>query len=461
MKTKSLLAVFFVSLLPGLLAGQDAEALSQACDAGDIPSCDNLGLRYEAGLDVTQDLARAVSLFQRACDGELMLGCNHLAGMYRTGAGVTQDLGIAASLYERACDGGMMEGCANLGMSYERGDGVAQDVVTAVSLYQRACEGGVFWTCNRSGIALDPDAGVASAGGFRIAALVVDAETGNPLNEAIVDLPDLGIRVITDESGRVEFGALPPGPHRIKAERVHYQPMVGDLLVPGNREVMIPLDLTTLDDPGAPGRIVGRVLEGGRAYGVSSVDITVLSPTPVRTLSGPLGRFDLTDLEPGLVEVRFERLGYAPRTATVIVQPDRTVEISASMSARPIELEPIEVVVRSRMLERNGFYLRTPFGAQLTRTQIEALNPSFTSELFRRIRVASVRVDRGRVIGRSGCRMTFFLNGMEMDDWDFETIPPQWLEGIEIYQGMLIPIQYRRSTLPPYRELCGVVLFWT
>ena len=68
MNSKSLLVVFFASLLPGPLAGQDAETLSQACDAGVIQSCDALGLRYEAGLDVTQDLARAVGLFQKACD---------------------------------------------------------------------------------------------------------------------------------------------------------------------------------------------------------------------------------------------------------------------------------------------------------------------------------------------------------------------------------------------------------
>ena len=132
MKGKYLLVIFFVSQLPGPLAGQDAAELSQACDAGDMQSCDDLGLRYESGLDVTQDLERAVSLFQRACDGELMLGCNHLGSMYRTGAGVAQDLGTAVSFYERACDGGMMEGCANLGISYERGDGVTLDVATAM-----------------------------------------------------------------------------------------------------------------------------------------------------------------------------------------------------------------------------------------------------------------------------------------------------------------------------------------
>ncbi len=137
MKGKSLLVVLFVSLLAGPLAGQDAVALSQqACDAGDLQSCDDLGLRYGGGLGVTRDAARALSFFQRACDGGVMLGCTH-SGIFlqRDEEGITQDLESALFLFERACDGGEMLGCANLGVSYERGDGVIQNQGRAVSLY--------------------------------------------------------------------------------------------------------------------------------------------------------------------------------------------------------------------------------------------------------------------------------------------------------------------------------------
>ena len=459
MKGKYLLVVLFVGLMPGPLAGQDAVVLSQqACDAGDMQACDDLGLRYESGLDVTQDLARAVSLFQRACDGELMLGCNHLGSMYRTGAGVVQDLGTAVSLYQRACDGGMMESCANLAISYERGDGVTADVATAASLYRRACEAGVTWTCSRTGIVDGPVAGVASASGFRIATLVVDTETSDPLGEAIVELPELGIRVITDGSGRVEFGELPRGRHAIKVERVGYLVMEGVLLVPGVREVMIPLDQITLGNLQAPGRVVGRVMEGGREYGVSDVGITLLTSPPVSTLSDGQGRFSLTDVEPGLVEVRFERLGYAARTTTVIVQPDGTVEINASMSAQPIELEPIAVVVRSRRLERNGFYERGHLGDQLTRSEIVALSPIVVSSLFRGLFRTSVMI-RQRLdgtpylTGRRDCELRVYLDDFPMDDWDFDSIPPDWLEGMEVYQGLFVP--------PRYYPDCGVLLLWT
>ena len=528
---KHLLAVFFVGLLPGPLAGQDAEALNQqSCDAGDFVICDMLGVRYETGVGVTRDQARALSLFQRACDGEVLLGCTHLGLMYENGVGVTPDLASAVSLYERACNGGEMLGCANLGVSYERGEGVAQDPARAVSFYEQACGGGemlgctnlgsmyrtgrgvtedliaavsLYWracdsgmmlscinlavsyergegvgqdvagaanlylracesgltlACDRIGVTFEPAAVVASADGFLRAGWVVDTETEDPLGEAIVEVPELGIRVITDASGRVEFPNLPRGRHRLTVDAVGYERMEGDLDVPENRAFLLTLDRSTLTDPDAPGRIIGRVLEGGREFGVADVEITVLTSTPRSTLSGPQGRFDLTGLETGLVDVQFERLGYAPRTATVIVQPDKTVEIAASMSARPIELDPITVVVRSRALEVNGFYMRSRLGGgnRLTRADLMEIDPIYISDIFRRL--PGVRVENGQILGRmtgfgQTCNLRIFLDGVPMEGWDFDSIPPEYLEGMEVYQGLAVPIQYGPA--------CGVVLLWT
>ena len=538
MRGRFLLAVLCVSLSPGALAGQDAETLNQqACDAGDLAVCDQLGVRYETGEGVIQDQARALSLFQQACDGGLLLGCTHLGlmfgsgagidrdpatagflyeracdggdllgcahlgvsyergegvtrdpvqavnlyerscgggemlgctnlgSMYRTGRGVTVDLGAAVSLYWRACESGLMLSCVNLAVSYELGEGVAQDLATAVNLYLRACESGLTLACDRIGVTYEPAAAVASADaratspdGFGRAGWVVDSETNDPLSEAIVRIPELGISVISDVLGRIVFPDLPTGRHRLHVEAVGYERMEGDLDVPDDRAFQLGLDRTTLADRDAPGQIRGRVLEGGREFGVADVEITVLTSTPRSTLSGPLGRFSLTDLETGLVEVRFERLGYASRTATVIVQPERTVDIAASMSARPIDLDPIRVVVRSRALEQNGFYLRENVGggSRLTREDLMAIDPLYISDIFRRL--PGVSVENGQVLGRrtgagGQCNLRIYLDGLVMEGWDFDSIPAEYLEGMEVYQGLAVPIQYGPG--------CGVVLLWT
>ncbi len=48
--------------------------------------------------------------------------------------------------------------------------------------------------------------------------------------------------------------------------------------------------------------------------------------------------------------------------------------------------------------------------------------------------------------------MQIYFDGMLMEDWDFDSVPPQWLEGMEVYHQMFVPVQY----LPA----CGVVLLW-
>ena len=108
-----------------------------------------------------------------------------------------------------------------------------------------------------------------------------------------------------------------------------------------------------------------------------------------------------------------------------------------------------------------GYWLGADLGvffcdSQLTREDLMEFSPSFVSELFRRI--PGVRVEGGAVVGRrSGfggqCQLRIFLDGLPMDGWDFDSIPPEYLEAMEVYQGLSVPIQYGPS--------CGVVLFWT
>ena len=42
-----------------------------------------------------------------------------------------------------------------------------------------------------------------------------------------------------------------------------------------------------------------------------------------------------------------------------------------------------------------------------------------------------------------------------MEDWDFNTIPPDWLQGMEVYRGAYVPPEYESSS-----QYCSVVLLW-
>ena len=301
--------------------------------------------------------------------------------------------------------------------------------------------------------------------GFPRSGQVADAETRAPLSGAIVELPELGIRVISDELGRVDLGRLPSGRHRITAERVGYDGIrLGELPVPWSEDFLILLDRDPTYDPLAPGRILGRVTEEGRNRGVADVEVTVLGPARTGTVTDGRGRFDLRDLEPGLMEVQFTHLGYASHTTTLIVQAGRTVEINASMSAQPIELEPIEVTVRSAYLERNGFYQRSRlWGKQFTRADLDEINPTYLSDIL--WRVPGVRVERRgfdavAVSGRASslslgsCILPVYVDGVRALDADLDQFPLAWIRAMEVYHGISTPIEYGFNS-------CGVVLIWT
>ena len=447
--------------------GAAMELFTRACDGGVLIGCVNLGVGYEVGDGAAQDLGAAFALYEHACDGGEMLGCVNLGSLYRTGGGVAPDARTAASLYRRACDGGEALGCFNLGTSYQGGVGVPQDVVNAIAYFQRACDAGHEICCRllptaARAVSEPADSGVAKLG------RVADAETEEPLQDAIVDLPELGIRLRSDADGRVTLPSLPAGRHLIRADAAGYEVTEGYLRVPGEADFLVLLEHALVADPQAPGRLVGRVTDETGELGLANVDITVLNRVSGRTLSNQQGRFLLEGVAPGLAEVRFERLGYEPRTQLIVVQPGRTLDVRVGMSTEPIPLDPIQVVaVRSDYLERSGFYERSvrTWGAQFGPSDLEAILPEQLSDLM--ARVTGVRVEGGRGVGdrarvlsfrREECQLDIYVDGVRRPpDYDLNEIPPAQVEAVEVYQGLDIPIEFQGFS----RTGCGVVLIWT
>ena len=53
------------------------------------------------------------------------------------------------------------------------------------------------------------------------------------------------------------------------------------------------------------------------------------------------------------------------------------------------------------------------------------------------------------------CVLDLYLDGARTADADLNQVPPEWLEGIEIYAGPDTPTEYSGP------NPCGVVLLWT
>lgn len=416
-----------------------------------------LGWLVPAVLFLAHDRAAAqvtVRTYQEACDGGDLIACNVFGLMYETGDRVPRDAARAATLYQRACEGGELLGCTNLALLHENGTGVPPDVPRALGLYRVACEGGETLACGRLR-RLEGASGVRPGELYFKSARVGDAATRQPLGEAIVEILDLGIRMSSDDAGRLPLPPLPSGRYRLRAQRLGYDDLEGEFEVPGNSEVLVLMTRAAIDDLDAPGRVEGRVFEE-LGDGLTNVEVSVVGQERAPTLTNAMGRFSLRDLQPGLQQIRFVLLGYAPRTVTMIVQPGRTTDVTAIMSPQPFELEPIRVAVRSTYLEGNGFYQRQGFGLgrHFDRAAIAAVDPARLSDLIDRVPMRGP----GPSTGRGGrCSDTVFLDGLPTFGVDLDLIDLSQVEAVEVYAGGTdTPIE-----LGVYANGCGVIMIWT
>jgi len=399
-----------------------------------------------------------------------LLAC---ALLLATGASALSAQSVERTL-ERACDNGELRDCVLLGLIYETGAGNdAPDIESAVELYSRACQYGIEAGCIRLALAQQvPPPGSREEGFVRVGYLA-DAETGEPIADAVVEVPRLGLRVLADGAGRVDLGALPRGRHRVTAGKLGYERVEGELPVPWDRDFLMLLDRIVPSEEDTQGAIYGRVVEEGTGRELGYVDVTLGSEPPIQLVTGADGRFSLSGLEPGTVDVTFSLIGYAPRTTTLQIRPGETLEVRASLSTQVIELEPIQVVVGSGYLQRSGFYrrTRTSIGYQLSRGQLDEMHPIAMSDVLQRVPgVRVIQMGRGAVpvtarletaLGQGECRLRPYLDGMAMFEWNIDSLRPDDVEAIEVYHNPSTPIEYSRLMDPDGHYPCGVILIWT
>ncbi|HEX6434628.1 MAG TPA: TonB-dependent receptor, partial [Gemmatimonadales bacterium] len=76
-----------------------------------------------------------------------------------------------------------------------------------------------------------------------IAGVVRDGESGSPLRDAEVSLPDLSRLVLTDSLGRYRFAEVPPGPQHLTVRRIGYSPRTLHAFAPADGLLQIDISL--------------------------------------------------------------------------------------------------------------------------------------------------------------------------------------------------------------------------
>jgi CarboxypepD_reg-like domain len=212
-----------------------------------------------------------------------------------------------------------------------------------------------------------------------------------------------------------------------------------------------------------PGRLLGRVVDHSNGKPLAGARISV-KDTDLNAISDNSGAFILENVPAGLQSVEVELIGFESRTVPVRVLSRETMEAELRLSTKPIVLPPIEVTVRSGRLESVGFYSRREeFGRQgrfMDRAYIESRNPQVLTDLL--YNQAGIKVDYGGagvrrvfITRNQGCTPMFYIDRISGDNTNFDVIRPETMEGMEIYIGGMIPIQYKSRTD------CGVILVWT
>ena len=302
-----------------------------------------------------------------------------------------------------------------------------------------------------------PVVGHAQAETFTITGTVVDKSTGNPLQYALVGFPGQEAWSLSDENGVFNLTELKGGPYRFIVLRRGYYYADDNIHLTGPVDIRVVLSPEDVSAPVGPGRVVGRVLDQESGRPIKGATVT-LAPTAQQTETDARGRFEITDVSPGALLLQARRVGYQPRVDTIAAFPGVTVDVELTLATAALPLDPITIVARSPFLEARGFYRRAGgSGWQANRRAIEAIDPRELERMFDR--VAGVRVERDRFGGtvltsRRGRRCVFgvFLDGIRAPGFDINTLPPDAVEALEVYQGVNIP--------PEYSHSCGVVLIW-
>jgi hypothetical protein len=202
------------------------------------------------------------------------------------------------------------------------------------------------------------------------------------------------------------------------------------------------------------------------------------------------------------------RLGYDSISAEVSVRDHAAVEVVVRMSNKPVDLDPLEVTVRSGKLEEVGFYDRRDnsgisaeyithadlvrrAAARMTDVLVNArgvrvipMEPGKVTIRFNRRVADQPAPGQRRRYALDGPRNTLDLSGCEPDLYidgrlyrnasppmesggggarfgeplnkvdDFNAVPVDAIDAIEVYVGATVPAFVRNTA-------CGVILVWT
>lgn len=310
---------------------------------------------------------------------------------------------------------------------------------------------------------------------------VVDKDSGTPIPDAFLRFIDTEFQIRGDTLGRFTLSGISKGSYYLLVEAPGYETRGGAIQVLRSGELTLPLDASPPEASNianrlrrssihARSRIIGRVVEMETGSPVEGAEITLSEASGVQ-VTDARGRFEFDQVGAGMLHLSISFLGRAPVEDSVDLAGGATVELDIQLAVKPVEMDSMIILAtpRNPYLEDMGFFRRREMGynvRQISRELIEERAPRNLGDLL--LSVPGVRVDFGgpggfrvrmqRVVrldasGDSGCVPAVFLDDVPVEVGWLMNIPPDRVDGIEVFSGVNAPIQYN--------DPCGVILVWT
>lgn len=183
------------------------------------------------------------------------------------------------------------------------------------------------------------------------------------------------------------------------------------------------------------------------------------------------GKFELGKIRPGMLSLRFRRLGFQPDTVDLLVLAGTVVPLDVTLARVAVTLTPVVVRGRTELTGwRQGFYQRKDVGNGhfFTREDIEKRNPSLMTDMFRVIPGVTIQPSQGiirnqlRFRGSRGCAPLTWLDGSPLGagEFDIDALSPGSIEAFEVYTGSTAPPRFAVAPgIGP--RTCGVIVIWS
>ncbi|MGW8266637.1 MAG: MSCRAMM family protein [Longimicrobiales bacterium] len=299
--------------------------------------------------------------------------------------------------------------------------------------------------------------------GFTVPGTVTDAESGTPLEYAVIGIPELRSWSLSGADGSFSLEVAAVGTYQLVVVKRGWYLADTDVTLTGPKALNIKLFKEDEDDPAGVGRLVGRVFESGSGRAVSNATVRI-TPTGQEAKTDSRGRFLVSGISAGAVLVEIERRGDILRTDTLATFPGVTLGVEIEVSDDPAAKPRVNAEVWPQYLESVGFFRRAEGrrGSRFGPSFLESQRPANRLSDIIASAVPSLRAETGRFgqrvvtargSGGDRCALGIYLDNSYMPGFDIDSYSVDWVQAFETYERMDVPMEYDHP--------CGVILLWS